>query len=237
MKNLLLLIGMFFLSSTAFAQSRTWVKSRIAKTLVESHQVLANNKKIKDGEAFIMNNGDQELARGKYKQGVKDSIWNFYSMSGNLIQVYDYTNSKLLYNITDDQTIVHERVEIDTTGFVNPKIVASKKIGGINLGFNLLFNEKLLPLEAKQQKDDVLMEYVFSISETGKLEGFSIDYSSVFYNAENKQSINNLPAHAYEFIPASINGKPVKSKLVYQVVLNIAQARDRGTYNIPTQNN
>lgn len=236
MKNILL-IGVLFLSSTAFAQSRTWVKSRIAKTLVESHQVLTNNKKIKDGEAFIMNNGDQELARGKYKQGVKDSIWNFYSMSGNLIQVYDYTNSKLLYNIADDQTIVHERVEIDTTGFVNPKIVASKKIGGINLGFYLLFNEKLLPLEAKQQKDDVLMEYVFSISETGKLEGFSIDYSSVFYNAENKQSINNLPAEAYEFTPASINGKPVKSKLVYQVVLNIAQARDRGTYNIPTQNN
>ena len=237
MKNLLLLLGMFFLSSTVFAQSRTWVKSRIAKTLVESHQVLSSNKKIKDGEAFIMNNGNQELARGKYKQGAKDSIWNFYSMSGNLIQVYDYTNSKLLYNITDDQTIVHERVEIDTTGFIKPKIIVSKKIGGINLGFYLLFNEKLLPLEAKQQKDDVLMEYVFSISETGKLEGFSIDYSSVFYNAENKQSINNLPADAYEFTPASINGKPVKSKLVYQVVLNIAQARDRGTYNIPTQNN
>ena len=237
MKNILLLIGLLFLSASGIAQSRIWSKSRIAKTLVESHQVLASNKKVKDGEAFIMNNGNQELARGKYKQGVKDSIWNFYSMSGNLIQVYDYTNSKLLYNITDDKTIVHERVEIDTTGFVNPKVVASKKIGGINLGFYLVFNEKSLPLEAKQQKDDVLMEYVFTISETGKLEGFSIDYSSTFYNAENNQSVKNLPAEAYEFIPASINGKNVKSKLVYQVILNIAQARDRGTYNIPTQNN
>jgi hypothetical protein len=237
MKNTLLLIGLIFLSAAGIAQSRVWSKSRIAKTLVESHQVLASNKKVKDGEAFIMNNGNQELARGKYKQGVKDSIWNFYSMSGNLIQVYDYTNAKLLYNISDDATIVHERVEIDTSGFVNPKVAASKKIGGINLGFYLLYNEKLLPLEAKQQKDDVLMEYVFTISETGKLAGFSIDYSSTFFNAENKQPIDNLPAEAYEFIPASINGKPVKSQLVYQVVLNIAQARDRGTYNIPTQKN
>ncbi len=64
---------------------------------------------------------------------------------------------------------------------------------------------------------------------TGKLEDFNIKYTSTFYNAEFKQSIKDLHGDAYEFIPASINGNPVKSKLVYQIMLYISQARDRGT--------
>jgi hypothetical protein len=98
-----------------------------------------------------------------------------------------------------------------------------------------LYNQRKLPEGAKDQKEDILMEYVFDVSATGKLEDFNIKYSSIFYNAEFKQSIRDLHGDAYEFIPANINGKPVKSKLVYQIMLYISQAKDRGTYNIPTQ--
>ena len=100
------------------------------------------------------------------------------------------------------------------------------------IGGEVSFN---LPEGAKDQKEDILMEYIFDVSATGKLEDFNIKYSSIFYNAEFKQSIRDLHVDAYEFIPASINGKPVKSKLVYQIMLYIKQAKDRGTYNIPTQ--
>jgi hypothetical protein len=237
MKKIYTLLALFIaISSSSFAQSTIWTKTRIAKTLVESHESPANNKKLKDGESFIMNNGNVELARGRYKNGVKDSIWNFYGMTGELVQVYDYTNAKLIFNTEDPNSLVHERYLVDTTGLVKPKVSYPKKIGGVNLGFYLLYNEKSLPKEVKDQKESVLMEYVFDISETGKLTGYSINYSSVFYNSENTQSIKDLPADAYEFIPATVNGKPVKSSLIYQIVLNIAQARDRGTYNVPTRN-
>jgi hypothetical protein len=225
------------MANLGFAQSTVWSKTRIAKTLVETYEAPSNNKKLRDGEAFVVNDLNRELARGKYKNGVKDSIWNFYGMTGELVQVYDYTNAKLIFNTIDPNTIVHERYVIDTTGLRRPKVSYPKKIGGVNFGFYLLYNERSLPKEVKDQKDPVLMEYVFEVSETGKLLSFSINYSSVFVNIENKQSLKGLPADAYDFIPATVNGKPVRSKLVYQIVLDITQARDKGTYNVPSQNN
>ncbi|MCX6332383.1 MAG: hypothetical protein NTZ82_07075 [Bacteroidetes bacterium] len=218
------------------AQNLVWRKMRVAHTLVENYETDKNNKKLKLGECFIVNSSNRELARGKYNNGFKDSIWNYFSSNGDLVQVYDFTNKKLLYNIPDEGTIVKQRSDVDTAGLVKPKVVTPVKIGGLNYGFYLLYNERNLPQAAKDQKEDILMEYVFDVSATGKMEGFSINYISTFYNVEFKQSIKDLHQDAYEFIPANVNGKPVKSKLVYQVMLYISQARDKGTYNIPTHN-
>jgi hypothetical protein len=182
-----------------------------------------------------VNSANRELARGMYKNGLKDSVWNYFSQNSDLIQVYDFTNKKLIYNIPDVSSIVKQRSVIDTTGYVNAKVVAPVKIGGLDYGFYLLYNQRNLPQGAKDQKEDILMEYIFDVSATGKLEDFNIKYTSTFYNADFKQSIKDLHGDAYEFIPASINGNPVKSKLVYQIMLYISQARDRGTYNVPTQ--
>lgn len=218
------------------AQSTSWNKTRIAPTLLENFQFISKNKNIKNGEAFILDINNKELGRGNYKENKKDSIWNYFSQSGELIQVYDYTNKKIIYNFPDESTIVKSRYELDTIGLINAKITKPLKIGGLYYGFNLLYNQRNLPKEVKDQKESVLMEYVFSISETGKMETFSINYSSTFYNAVYPQSIKGLYQDAYEFMPATINGNPVKSKLVYQIMLYINPGRDLRTYNIPTQN-
>lgn len=234
MKKLFFILTIL-LCQFADAQNTVWRKVRIAPTLVENYESDKENKKLKIGECFIVNSSNRELARGKYKNGMKDSIWNYFSQNNDLIQVYDFTNKKLIYNILDEASIVRQRSVIDTTGYIKPKVVAPVKIGGLDYGFYLLYNQRNLPQAAKDQKEDILMEYIFDISATGKLEDFNIKYTSTFFNAEFKQSIKDLHGDAYEFIPASINGNPVKSKLVYQIMLYISQARDRGTYNIPTQ--
>ena len=234
MKKLFIFLAIL-ISQYSEAQNIVWRKMRIAPTLVENYESDKQNKKIKLGECFIVNSANRELARGKYKNGLKDSIWNYFSQNGDLIQVYDFTSKKLIYNIPDVSSIVKQASVIDTTGYIKPKVVAPVKIGGLDYGFYLLYNQRNLPEGAKDQKEDILMEYIFDVSATGKLEDFNIKYSSIFYNAEFKQSIRDLHVDAYEFIPASINGKPVKSKLVYQIMLYIKQAKDRGTYNIPTQ--
>jgi hypothetical protein len=100
-----------------------------------------------------------------------------------------------------------------------------------------LYNERNLPTAVKQQTDKVLMEYVFSLSETGKVEKLSLNYTSTFYNTENPQSIDADIPDAYEFLPATVNGKPVKSKFIYQIIMEVSQARDRNLYAIPTQGN
>jgi len=234
MKKLIFILAIL-VSQFVNAQNTVWRKMRIAPTLVENYESDKANKKLKLGECFIVNSANRELARGMYKNGLKDSIWNYFSQNSDLIQVYDFTNKKLIYNIPDVSSIVKQRSVIDTTGYVKAKVVAPVKIGGLDYGFYLLYNQRNLPQGAKDQKEDILMEYIFDVSATGKLEDFNIKYTSTFYNADFKQSIKDLHGDAYEFIPASINGNPVKSKLVYQIMLYISQARDRGTYNVPTQ--
>jgi DNA uptake protein ComE-like DNA-binding protein len=235
MKHLLFFICVT-LSVSSFAQSTKWIKNRVSPTLIENcENIKVNGKKVKHGECFVLDMSNNELARGKYKNGIKDSVWNYYNTAGDLIQVYDYTNAKLIYNVADRKTIVQEAYVVDTTGYVNAKINTPKKLGGVNYGFYLLYNERNLPSAVKQQTDKMLMEYVFSLSETGKVESVSINYASRFYNTENPQSIDSSVPDAYEFLPATINGKPVKSKFIYQIVMEVSQARDRNLYAIPTQ--
>ena len=237
MKQILLIIGIT-LSLNSFAQTSKWIKNRVSNTLVENAEYIkVNGKKLKNGECFVMDQANNELARGKYKQGVKDSVWNYYSQSGDLIQVYDYAQAKMIYNVADRKTIVQQASVVDTAGSVNAKVVAPQKLGGVNYGFNLLYNERNLPTAVKQQTDKVLMEYVFSVSETGKTEKLSINYSSTFYNSENPQSLDSSIPDAYDFTPATINGKPVKSKFIYQIIMEVSQARDKSLYAIPTQGN
>ena len=105
MKKLIFIFAIL-VSQFANAQNTVWRKIRIAPTLVENYESDKANKKVKLGECFIMNSANRELARGKYKNGLKDSIWNYFSQNGDLIQVYDFTNKKLIYNIPDVSSIV-----------------------------------------------------------------------------------------------------------------------------------
>ena len=232
----LLFIGLFISSISVKAQTTKWIKDRVSANLVQNAEhIKLNGKKVKNGECFVIDMNNAELARGNYKNGKKDSVWNYFSKTGDLIQVYDYTNKKLIYNVFDRKTIVTEGYIIDTSKYTNAKVVNPVKLGGVNYGFNLLYNERNLPTAVKQQTDKVLMEYVFSLSETGKVESVSLNYTSTFYNTENPMSIDTDNPDAYDFLPASINGVSVKSKFIYQIIMEVSQARDRNLYAIPTQ--
>jgi hypothetical protein len=231
-------IAIIFFATSSFAQTTKWIKDRVSVNLVQNAEhIKVSGKKVKNGESFIIDLNNAELARGNYKNGVKDSIWNYFGKTGDLIQVYDYTQKKLIYNTIDYKTIVTEAYVVDTSKVQNAKVVAPVKLGGVNYGFNLLYNERNLPTAVKQQTDKVLMEYVFSLSETGKVEKLTLNYTSTFYNSENPQSIDSDIPDAYDFLPATINGKPVKSKFIYQIILEVSQARDKALYAIPTQGN
>jgi hypothetical protein len=235
--QLVLILSMFFMSNVAIAQNENWHKKRLSATLFENYLSSATDKKIKNGAYTVTNNDNQVLVRGQFKEGKKDSVWNFFNTKGDIIQSYNYSTNKLLYKTTDQITIVKQRSELDIAVADSDKITGAQKIGGVNYGFFLIHSDKTLPTEVKTQKNDILMEYIFTISETGKMEDWHIVYSSTFFNDDRKQFISGLPADAYEFVPATVNGKPVKSKLVYQVMLYVNQARDKGTYNVVTQQN
>jgi hypothetical protein len=238
MKKVLFICTVLTLSlSYLNAQKDNWHKKRISQTLFENYVSLPNDKNVKNGAYTVINSDNNVLVMGNFKNNVKDSIWNFYNLAGDIIQSYNYTTHEMLFKVVDPSTIVKQKVVIDSSFSANDKIVAPQKIGGVNYGFYLIHSDKALPAEVKQQKNDILMEYEFTLSETGKLEDWHIIYTSTFFNDDRKQSINGLPKDAYEFTPAYVNGKPIKSVLIYQVMLYVNQARDKGTYNVVTQQN
>jgi hypothetical protein len=49
--------------------------------------------------------------------------------------------------------------------------------------------------------------------------------------AATKQNIYHLPEDAYTFIPAKVNGKPVRSKLTYVVPLSVDHTVEMGGTN------
>ena len=236
-KMLFCCLAFVLMFSTLNAQNDNWHKKRISQTLFENYVSLPQDKNVKNGSYSVINSENKVLVLGKFKNNVKDSIWNFYNTAGDIIQSYNYSTHLLLYKVSDPSTIVKQKVVIDTALTDTDKIVGPQKIGGVNYGFYLIHSDKALPVEVKQQKNDILMEYVFTLSETGKLEDWHIVYTSTFFNDDRKQSIGGLPKDAYEFIPAYVNDKPVRSVLIYQVMLYVNQARDKGTYNIVTQQN
>lgn len=238
MKKLLFIGAVLALSlSSLNAQKDNWHKKRLSQTLFENYVSLPQDKNVRNGAYNVTNADNKVLVMGSYKNNAKDSIWNYYNVAGDIIQSYNYTTNQMLYRVVDPSTIVKQKVVIDTALGDDDKIVAPQKIGGVNYGFYLIHSDKALPIEVKQQKNDILMEYVFNLSETGKLTDWHIVYTSTFFNDDRKQSISGLPKDAYEFTAATVNGKPIKSVLIYQVMLYVNQARDKGTYNVVTQQN
>jgi hypothetical protein len=236
-KSLFIFTILILTLSTLNAQKDNWRKKRISQTLFENYVSLPDDKNVKNGAYTVVNSDNKVLVLGNYKSNMKDSIWNFYNTAGDIIQSYNYTSHQMLYKVVDPNTIVKQKVVLDLALNDTDKIVGPQKIGGVNYGFYLIHSDKALPVEVKQQKNDILMEYVFTLSETGQLEDWHIAYTSTFFNDDRIQSIRGLPKDAYEFTPAYVNGKPVRSTLIYQVMLYVNQARDKGTYNVVTQQN
>ena len=63
----------------------------------ETFYVLKSDKKIRHGEYKKFNFQGKLLISGFYKLGAKDSIWECFTMRGELVSKYDFTNNELIF--------------------------------------------------------------------------------------------------------------------------------------------
>ncbi len=215
------------LSFFASGQLTKTVQNKLSATLTEEFEVLKANKKVKNGLYTVTDDNKNILVVGLYTNNKKDSIWSYYNPNGDLVQRYDFRSNQLLFNNTapTDGTIVQPKYELagTTVDASKANVEPPCKIGGVNYGFYLLFDIRSIPNEVRNELRNVksTMSYVLSISEQGKLEGWDIVYKDE--SSDNpkvvRQSVRDLPADAYEFLAAKVDGKPVKSKLIYNIPL------------------
>lgn len=230
--TLLLLLA----STTTYGQDRVSQRKTLSRNLDEIYQVQVTARKVKDGPYEVRDEKEHVLVKGQYKAGKKDGIWTYYGSNGEVVQQYDFASQKLLSSSMDTTTIVHSDFQVNGADD-NDKVTPPVKIGGVNYGFYLLYDFRDIPADVKGvTTKDERMTYVFTISAEGQLVGWTVMYGGKEVNDEmQKKSIKGLPLDAYEFVPATLNGKPVASKLTYWVSLDINHTEIPGTNNIITQ--
>lgn len=217
-----------------FAQSGDNAKTLrrgLSRELWEVYQVSPADKKIKNGTYEVLTDSKDLLVKGQYKDGKKDGIWEYYS-GGVPIQRYDFSSGQLVFNEPDSVSIVKSTYAVEAVTNEGDTVVPPYKIGGVNYGFFLLYDPRSLPPELKSMTSNVQMTYIFTISEEGKLLDWTVLYAgNAVSESAQKQSLYRLPADAYEFVAARVNGKPVRSKLTYVVPISVDHTTEKGPSN------
>ena len=216
----------------SFAQTKSF-KKMLSASLVESYTVLKADKHLKNGNYMVMDADKHVLVLGQYKNGKKDSTWNFMDAAGNVIQQYNFTDSALLLNNPDNNTIV--QVDYKLINFNNGgKIDAPAQVGGANYGFYLLYDIKAVPPQVLNQTAAVKMTYSFDIDENGKVKACTVTYKGAGIDLTEEIPAKKFMNEAYYFMPAKVDGQPVESNLLYTVDVNINKSRLPKQYTSPT---
>ncbi len=227
------MIAFLSIPMLSFCQETKSVSKKVSETLEEKYNVLKSDKKIKTGEYKVVDYNKNVFVKGEFANNKKVGVWSYFGTEGKLVQQYDFSANKLIMEDEDPKSIVREGY--DLVGVVTndgDKIEPPVKIGGGNYGFYLLYDIRSIPMAVRNEMATIesSMQYIFFISEKGELISWDIIYADKTDDPKReKPSIKGLPADAYEFIPAKVNGKPVKSKLLYSVKLTIAETNSPRT--------
>jgi hypothetical protein len=211
------------------------LKKALTRDLEEVFQVTDQDKNIRDGAYQVVGNEKKVLVKGAYTNGKRTGVWSYYNPQGELLQQYDYDKAAVVFAASDTTGIVHFQSQVLEPADDSDKVEPPQKIGGANYGFYLLYDSRDIPAEVKAVNDGT-MTYRLTISEKGKLEGYSVIFTGKSLEPITEmKSLRGIPEDATEFIPASVNGKPVRSAMIYVVSLNISHQQIMGTNNIVTQ--
>jgi len=236
MRTLLLNLLLLLMTFSAISQDHQTNKKTLSRHLREVYDVTKANWKIKDGPYSVINDADLPVVKGAYTNGKKSGIWSYYDNNGKLVQEYDFDHDSLVIQSKDSSSVVHDDFQIPAGVEDGAKLQPPYKIGGSEYGFYLLYDERDIPQTVKSASGRANMTYVLTIDEKGHLESYTLAFGGEnFGDIVERRSVKGLPAEALEFSAATIDGKPVRSKISYTIPLDIDHVTVPGTNNIVTR--
>lgn len=221
MKPKLLLSALLLISGIAYAQDTVNRANQLTKQITEQYAVLKSNKKIKHGEytAFTQNG---VLARGRYANGKRVGEWIFGSYKGKLIQNYNYDTKKMVVvDGSDAKGYVYTFTDsLKKTDSVTKPI----KIGGGYYSLMpLTMDNNLFTSIHFDFPDEERLNYihVFTVSPSGEITRHEVFVKTPDkekkYILKDKYFDNDLK----EFVPGTINGKPVECKVAVKTMISV----------------
>jgi len=222
-RRILFFILLSFFACKCSAQDSTSVRNRLTGTIVENFYVLRSNKQIKTGQYTAVYRHSTALASGRYLNNKKVGIWHFYDTGGILIENFDYSRNVLLYEKPDDTVSEQQiRYAFDDTITNSTHVTKPIKPGGRYYGYLPYLNLFKLS-DDFIGTDPSLFSAVLEIlvSPGGRLADFKVHIKSDDFERITTFSTELIDNEDKIFIPATINGRPVISRIFVKCRLTI----------------
>ncbi|WP_461452028.1 hypothetical protein [Mucilaginibacter sp.] len=212
----LLLVILVFNINNCFSQDTVKRHDRLTQSVAEDYYVLKGNKTIKQGLYQAIYGRNTALASGVYNNNKQVGIWHFYDAKGQLVENFDFDKNAILYEESDNYiTEAHIRYGFDDSVKKDDKVTKPMKTGGRCFGYIPYLSVFRLSddyINADFSQLNAILEIL--VSPGGRLADFKIHIQG----PDDSERITSFSPDLIDyqdrlFVPATINGKPVLSRI------------------------
>jgi hypothetical protein len=218
-KRILLLIITLFCIGQCLAQDVVERKNKLTELVNEKFQtVIQTHKQIKQGVYHAFYNKKTVIASGTYTDDKKTGMWHFYDQRGRLLQNFNYDTNRLQYEAPEDSTS-NIMYRVDEFIRDTDRVTKPIRLGGRYYGYVPYLRTFKLPEgfnnSAYWGHCTVMLEIL--VSPLGRLADCT---AHVRYAGSDKDlaevSINPalISDEDKQFVPATLNRKPVSSRIL-----------------------
>jgi hypothetical protein len=209
----------FLLPVCCLAQETVIIKRKLTNGVKERISVLKSDNVTKQGLYQALLDNKTALASGNYTSNKKTGIWNFYDTRNNIIQRFNCTTNKLVYEAPEDSTsnchYVVDRTVSDTDHTTKPVIRGGRYYGYIN--YLRLFR---LPTDMRNIDNEAVTTTIeLLVSPGGRLADYVVHFQAPNYDRKVGFNIDFLSDEDKTFIPATINGEPIACRIFIRCLL------------------
>jgi hypothetical protein len=215
LKNLFCFIFILCISN-CFAQDTVEKSNHLTNDVTEKFSVLKSDGATKQGLYAAYYRRKSLIVKGNFDMGKKAGQWFFYSPTGVPLEVFDYDKNVLRYEAHED-TKSYLRYLIDKELTDSDRVSKPIKIGGRYFGYLPYLGLYRTPLDVDAYTASSFVAVIeLLVSPLGRLADYKVRLVSdlLQYDQTTHMDINLFSEEDKEFLPATLNGEPILSRIV-----------------------
>lgn len=218
MRPKLLLFCFALLSSAcSFAQEIVPASVELSPDVTANYHVLKSDNKTLEGLFQAFYKKKTAIASGTYDHGKRTGVWHFFDQKSKLLQHFDYQHYALTYEAPDDSASNFKYI-LDAEFTKTDTVTKPIRVGGRYFGYLPYLNLFRLPKDMIVTDPTVSWPSVYIellVSPAGRLADYRVHiFSGVYGERVLAVNINQLSDDDKLFVPATVNGKDVMSRIV-----------------------
>jgi len=199
----------------SYAQDTVRQKNRLTESVTERFFVLKSDKQTKKGLYQAIYKRNIPLASGMYTNNKKTGIWHFFDLTGSLVENFDYDRNVLTYEKPDD-ILSETQIQYDFDDSIanSDRVTKPIKVGGryfAYIPYMRIFKLSDDFIDTNPRLFSAILELL--VSPGGRLADFKIHIKSSDFERTTTFSTELFNEEDKIFIPATLNGKPVMSRI------------------------